>query len=36
MNLLLDTHVMLWYISGDNQLPKHVIAKINEGQTIVS
>lgn len=29
MNLLLDTHVFLWYISGDKQLPDRIIEKIN-------
>jgi PIN domain nuclease of toxin-antitoxin system len=30
MNLLLDTHAFLWYISGDAQLPEHVIKAIND------
>lgn len=30
MNLLLDTHVFLWFISGDNQLPESIIEKISD------
>lgn len=29
MNLLLDTHVILWYISGDQKLPRKIINAIN-------
>jgi PIN domain nuclease of toxin-antitoxin system len=28
MNLLLDTHAFLWYITGDSQLPEHVVESI--------
>jgi PIN domain nuclease of toxin-antitoxin system len=30
MNLLLDTHVFLWYISGDRQLPDKIVRSIND------
>jgi len=30
MNLLLDTHVFLWYITGDEQLPEKIIKTIND------
>ena len=30
MNLLLDTHIILWYISGDEKLPKDIITIIND------
>lgn len=30
MNLLLDTHVFLWYITGDKQRPDRIIKKIND------
>jgi PIN domain nuclease of toxin-antitoxin system len=30
MNLLLDTHVFLWYISGDKQLPDRIVQSIND------
>ncbi len=30
MNLLLDTHVFLWYITGDEQLPKKVVKTITD------
>ena len=30
MNLLLDTHAFLWYITGDDQLPKNVLETIND------
>ncbi len=30
MNLLLDTHVFLWFINGDNQLPESIIEKITD------
>lgn len=30
MDLLLDTHVFLWYITGDKQLPNKIIDKIND------
>lgn len=29
MNLLLDTHIFLWYISGDKQIPKNYLTHIN-------
>lgn len=28
MNLLLDTHVFLWFITGDSQLPKKIVSQI--------
>ncbi len=28
MNLLLDTHAFIWFINGDNDLPKQIISKI--------
>lgn len=28
MNLLLDTHVFLWFITGDNQLPEKIVNQI--------
>ncbi len=31
MDLLLDTHVILWYITGDNQLPEKIVDIINDG-----
>lgn len=30
MNLLLDTHAFLWYITGDKQLPDKIVKKIND------
>lgn len=30
MKLLLDTHVFLWYISGDGRLPQFFSAAIQE------
>jgi len=30
MNLLLDTHAFLWYISGDKQLPEKIVQTIND------
>jgi PIN domain nuclease of toxin-antitoxin system len=30
MNLLIDTHVFLWYITGDRQLPQRIINTLNE------
>lgn len=30
MNLILDTHAFLWYISGDKQLPAKIVRKIND------
>lgn len=30
MNLLLDTHVFLWFITGDNQLPESIVRKITD------
>lgn len=30
MNLLLDTHIFLWYITGDRQLSDKIIAIIND------
>ena len=30
MNLLLDTHVFLWFITGDNQLPEIIVRKITD------
>jgi len=30
MNLLLDTHAFIWFINGDNQLPKKVIKLIED------
>src|SRR3972149_9692887 len=30
MNLLLDTHVFLWYITCDEQLPEKIIKTIND------
>ena len=29
MDLLLDTHVFLWYITGDEQLPDKIVRTIN-------
>lgn len=28
MNLLLDTHVFLWFITGDSQLPENIVSQI--------
>lgn len=33
-NYLLDTHTFLWFLTGDQQLPKTVISHIEEIQTI--
>ncbi len=30
MNLLLDTHAFLWYITGDTHLPEKMIEKISD------
>jgi PIN domain nuclease of toxin-antitoxin system len=30
MELLLDTHAFLWYVSGDEQLPENIINKIGD------
>jgi len=30
MNLLLDTHAFLWYITGDKQLPKKIVETIDD------
>lgn len=30
MDLLIDTHAFLWYITGDKQLPDKIIEKIND------
>lgn len=30
MDLLLDTHAFLWYITGDKQLPDKIVEKIND------
>jgi len=30
MDLLLDTHAFLWYITGDKQLPDKIVKKIND------
>jgi len=30
MDLLLDTHAILWYITGDKQLPKKIVDIIND------
>jgi len=30
MDLLLDTHAFLWYITGDKQLPDEIVKKIND------
>ena len=30
MDILLDTHVILWYISGNTQLPKKIMDIIND------
>jgi len=31
MNLLLDPHALLWYITGDSKIPRHVIEQIQDG-----
>jgi PIN domain nuclease of toxin-antitoxin system len=30
MNLLLDTHAFLWFITGDKQLPGKIVSKITD------
>jgi PIN domain nuclease of toxin-antitoxin system len=30
MDILLDTHAFLWYVTGDNQLPGRIIKTIND------
>lgn len=35
MNLLLDTHVLLWALGGDPQLPETVRAEIRDGRNRV-
>ena len=30
MDLLIDTHAILWYITGDKQLPKKIVDIIND------
>ena len=35
MNLLLDTHVFLWYIAGDNRLPKSFEEEISDPDNLV-
>jgi PIN domain nuclease of toxin-antitoxin system len=34
MVLLLDTHAFLWYVTGDNQLPKKIIETINDTENL--
>jgi PIN domain nuclease of toxin-antitoxin system len=41
MNLILDTHAFLWYISGDKQLPVKIVRMIiaqtkTTGSTLIS
>ena len=33
MSLLLDTHTLLWFASGDHQLPKEIKSKITDTNT---
>lgn len=33
MSFLLDTHVFLWFVSGDKQLPKSILDKIKDINT---
>lgn len=35
MNLLLDTHVFLWYISSDPRLPNHLVEIIRDSENQV-
>src|ERR1043165_6596702 len=35
MNLLLDTHVFLWFISGDKRLPNIILDSIRDSQNEV-
>jgi PIN domain nuclease of toxin-antitoxin system len=35
MNILLDTHIFLWYISGDERLPKAFRTAIQNSQNDV-
>lgn len=35
MSLLLDTHVLLWWLSGDRGLSKSVTARIADPETVV-
>lgn len=35
MNYLLDTHSLIWFFSGDNQLPKKVIKEIENNKNII-
>jgi len=30
MDLLLDTHAFLWFITGDNQLPEKIVKLIDD------
>lgn len=35
MNYLLDTHSLIWFFSGDNQLPKKVIKEIENNKNTI-
>ncbi len=35
MKILLDTHVFLWYISGDKRIPALVLQELRSPQNIV-
>lgn len=34
MNLLLDTHILLWFLASINQLPKEAVKAINNANTV--
>lgn len=34
MNLLLDTHILLWFLASTNQLPKEAVKAINNANTV--
>lgn len=36
MKLLLDTHILLWWLADDPKLPKQAASAIADGETLVS
>ncbi|MDD5353238.1 MAG: type II toxin-antitoxin system VapC family toxin [Candidatus Omnitrophica bacterium] len=34
MNLLLDTHILLWFLASTNQLPKEAVKAINNANAV--
>lgn len=35
MSLLLDTHILLWWLTDDERLPEHMRAAVSDGQNEV-